>query len=179
MNLKGTKTEKCLQEAFAGESKARNKYTFYASKAKKDGFVQIAKYFEETANNEKEHAKIWFKLLNDGKIKDTKENLKDAYDGERYEHISMYPEFAKIAQEEGFQEIAQLFNKVAQIEKTHEERYLTLLKNIEENKVFQRNEEKTWKCDNCGFIIKGKCAPDCCPVCAHSKAYFYTEEKDY
>ena len=179
MNLKGSKTEKNLMEAFAGESQARNKYTYYAAKAKKDGYVQIAKYFEETANNEKEHAKIWFKLLHNGSIADTITNLKDAADGENYEHTSMYPEFAHIAQEEGFDEIARLFRGVAQIEKTHEERYKKLLANIQEGKVFERQECKTWKCDNCGFEVESKQAPELCPICAHPKAYFHIEVENY
>lgn len=179
MNLKGSKTEQNLLEAFCGESKARNKYTFYASKAKKDGFVQIAKIFEDTANNEKEHAKIWFKLLQGGSISDTLNNLKDAAEGENYENTTMYPEFARIAREEGFDEIAKLFEGVAKIEKHHEERYKTLIKNIKENLVFERNTSQTWECSNCGFHIEAKSAPDCCPICAHAKSYFEINKQNY
>ena len=179
MDLKGSKTEKNLMEAFAGESQARNKYTYYASKAKKDGYVQIAKFFEETANNEKEHAKIWFKLLHGGAIADTLENLKDAADGENYEHTSMYPEFAKVACEEGFNEIAALFEGVALIEKHHEERYKKLAQNIENNPVFNRNEKQTWECGNCGFHVYSEDAPEICPICAHPKSYFEIEKECY
>ena len=176
--LKGTKTEKNLQEAFAGESQARNKYTYFASKAKKDGFVQIANIFEETAANEKEHAKIWFKLLHDG-IPSTVENLKDAAEGENYEWTDMYAGFAKEAREEGFEHIAMLFEKVGEIEKEHEERYRKLLANIKEEMVFEREEEVAWECLNCGHIHYGKKAPEVCPVCAHPKAYFMLQEKNY
>jgi len=179
MNLKGSKTEKNLMEAFAGESQARNKYTYYASKAKKDGYVQIAKFFEETANNEKEHAKIWFKLLHGGAIGDTLDNLKDAANGENYEHTSMYPEFAKVAREEGFNEIAALFECVALIEKHHEERYKKLAKNIEDDIVFKRKEVQEWECGNCGFHVESKEAPEVCPVCAHPKSYFEIDKENY
>lgn len=179
MNLKGSKTEQNLIEAFCGESKARNKYTFYASKAKKDGYVQIAKIFEDTANNEKEHAKIWFKLLQGGSIADTLENLKDAAEGENYENTTMYPQFAKIAQEEGFSEIAKLFEGVAKIEKHHEERYKILIKNMDENLVFERNTKQNWECSNCGFHIESKSAPEICPICAHSKSYFEIDKQNY
>ena len=170
-DLKGTKTEKNLMAAFAGESEARNKYTYYASKAKKDGYVQIAKIFEETAANEKEHAKIWFKLLKDG-IGATADNLADAASGENYEWTEMYPTFAKEAREEGFEKIAYLFEEVAKIEKEHEERYKKLLENIEGGLVFSRDEEMIWQCSNCGHIVVGKKAPEVCPVCAHPQAYF-------
>lgn len=170
--LKGTKTEKNLMEAFAGESMARNKYSYFASKAKKDGYVQIAKFFEETANNEKEHAKIWFKLLHGGAIGSTIENLKAAAEGENYEWTDMYAKFAKEAREEGLEEIAVLFEEVAKIEKMHEERYKTLLKNIETGEVFKRVEEQAWECANCGHVHYGTEAPEVCPVCKHPKAYF-------
>ncbi len=179
MDLKGSKTEENLWKAFAGESQARNKYTYYASKAKKDGYVQISKFFEETANNEKEHAKIWFKLLHGGTINDTLENLKDAANGENYEHTSMYPEFARVAKEEGFTEIATLFEGVALIEKHHEERYKKLAQNIEKNMVFSRNKEQTWECGNCGFHVVSEDAPEICPICAHPKSYFEIEKECY
>ena len=179
MDLKGSKTEKNLQEAFAGESQARNKYTYYASKAKKDGYVQISKIFEDTANNEKEHAKIWFKLLHGGSLAETIENLKDAADGENYEHTSMYPEFARVAHEEGFDEIARLFEGVAKIEKHHEERYKKLWQNIQDNVVFERETSQNWECGNCGFHIESKCAPEICPICAHPKSYFFIQENKY
>ncbi|NLZ77558.1 MAG: rubrerythrin family protein [Spirochaetales bacterium] len=180
MNLKGTKTEKNLQEAFAGESMARNKYTYYASRAKKDGYVQIGKLFEETAFNEQEHAKIWFKLLQEGgEIQDTAHNLKDAAAGEHYEWTEMYVNFAKDAREEGFTKIASLMDMVAKIEKHHEARYLNLLKNIEEEAVYAREEEQAWICSNCGHIALGKKAPALCPVCAHPQAYFEIEAKNY
>ena len=179
MNLKGSKTEANLMEALKGESIARNKYTFYASKAKKEGYVQISKIFEETANNEKEHAKIWFKLLSGGEIADTKENLKDCIKGENYEHVSMYPEFAKVAKEEGFQDIAKLFEEVATIEAHHEIRYKKLLENLENNEIFSKKESVTWECSNCGFGVVGKSAPDKCPVCAHPKAYFFVREENF
>ena len=178
MNLKGTKSEANLMAAFAGESQARNKYTYYASKAKKDGFEQIAELFLETANNEKEHAKIWFKLLHGG-IADTATNLKDAAAGENYEWTDMYATFAKDARDEGFEELALLFEGVAAIEKTHEERYLKLLENVENGCVFSKDGDKIWKCSNCGHIHIGKEAPDMCPVCAHPKAYFQIEAKNY
>ncbi|MBQ8146045.1 MAG: rubrerythrin family protein [Clostridia bacterium] len=178
MELKGSKTEKNLMAAFSGESEARNKYTYYASKAKKDGYVQIAKIFEETAANEKEHAKIWFKLLKDG-IGETPANLKDAASGENYEWTEMYPTFAKEAREEGFTQIAYLFEQVAQIEKEHEERYKKLLENIEGGLVFSRDEEMIWQCSNCGHIVVGKKAPEVCPVCAHPQAYFEIKADNY
>jgi len=170
--LKGTKTEANLQTAFAGESQARNKYTYYASKAKKDGYVQIAKLFEETANNEKEHAKIWFKLLHGGEMPDTPANLLDAAEGENYEWTDMYAGFAVDAREEGFDEIAILFEKVAAIEKMHEERYRKLLANVEGGLVFSRDEDMMWECSNCGHVVIGKKAPEICPVCKHAKSYF-------
>ncbi|MBQ2390331.1 MAG: rubrerythrin family protein [Clostridia bacterium] len=178
MNLKGTKTEANLMTAFAGESQARNKYTYYASKAKKDGYEQIAALFEETANNEKEHAKMWFKLLHGG-IPSTEENLKDAAEGENYEWTEMYAEFAKVAREEGFDHIATLFDGVAAIEKEHEERYRKLLGNIEEGIVFSRDGDMVWICRNCGHVHVGKAAPEVCPVCAHPKAYFELRSKNY
>ena len=178
MELKGSKTEKNLMAAFSGESEARNKYTYYASKAKKDGFVQIAKLFEETAANEKEHAKIWFKLLKDG-IGATADNLADAAAGENYEWTEMYPTFAKEAREEGFNHIAYLFEEVAKIEKEHEERYRKLLENVEGGLVFSRDEEMIWQCSNCGHIVVGKKAPEVCPVCAHPKAYFEIKADNY
>ena len=176
-NLKGSKTEANLQTAFAGESMARNKYTYYASKAKKDGYVQISKIFEETANNEKEHAKIWFKLLEG--IGSTAENLKAAAAGEHYEWSDMYATFAKEAHEEGFEEIAFLFEKVGAIEKEHEERYRKLLANVEGNLVFSRDGDCIWQCSNCGHIVVGKQAPEVCPVCAHPQAYFEIKAENY
>lgn len=176
--LKGTKTEANLWAAFAGESQARNKYTYYASKAKKDGYVQIAQLFEETANNEKEHAKIWFKLLHDG-MPDTTANLLDAAEGENYEWTDMYANMAKDAREEGFDDIAALFEMVAKIEKEHEERYRKLLANIEGGLVFSRDGEMIWECSNCGHIVVGKKAPEACPVCAHPKAYFKLRATNY
>ena len=178
MELKGSKTEKNLLAAFAGESQARNKYTYYASKAKKEGFNQIAEIFEETANNEKEHAKIWFKLLHDG-IPDTIENLKDAAAGENYEWTDMYTTFDKEAKEEGFNKIAYLFEAVAKIEKEHEERYRKLLDNIESGKVFVSEEPKMWICRNCGHIHFGEKAPEVCPVCAHPQSYFEQRAVNY
>ena len=177
--LKGTKTEANLWEAFAGESQARNKYTYYASKAKKDGYVQIAKIFEETANNEKEHAKIWFKLLHEGGIPDTPANLLDAATGENSEWTDMYDRMAKEAKEEGFDHIAFLFESVGKIEKEHEERYRKLLKNVEDEIVFSREGDKIWQCSNCGHIVVGKQAPEMCPVCAHPKAYFEIKAENY
>ncbi len=177
--LKGTKTEANLQTAFAGESQARNKYTYYASKAKKDGFVQIAKIFEETANNEKEHAKIWFKLLHGGEMPDTRDNLLDAAEGENYEWTDMYAGFAVEAREEGFDEIADLFEKVAAIEKMHEERYRKLLVNVKDGLVFSRDEDMMWECSNCGHIVIGKKAPEICPVCKHAKSYFMIHPTNY
>ena len=167
--LKGTKTEKNLQEAFAGESQARNKYTYYASKAKKDGYVQIAKIFEETAANEKEHAKIWFKLLHGGEIPGTMENLEDAAAGENYEWTDMYDRMAKEAKEEGFDHIAFLFESVGQIEKEHEARYKKLLANIEGGLVFSRDGDMMWQCSNCGHIVIGPKAPEVCPVCSNKE----------
>ena len=178
MNLKGTKTEKNLMEAFAGESQARNKYTYFASKAKKDGFEQIARIFQETADNEKEHAKLWFKLLNDG-IGSTEDNLQAAADGENYEWTDMYAKFAKEAREEGFDHIAFLFEGVAKIEKEHEEQYKKLLENVKGGLVFSRDNEQIWQCANCGHIVVGKAAPEVCPVCAHPKAYFQIQAKNY
>ncbi len=177
-NLKGTKTEANLLAAFAGESQARNKYTYYASKAKKDGYVQIANIFEETAANEKEHAKIWFKLLHDG-IPSTVENLKDAAEGENYEWTDMYAGFAKEAREEGFEHIAVLFEKVGEIEKEHEERYKKLLANIEGDLVFSKDGDCVWQCINCGHIVIGKKAPEVCPVCAHPQSYFQVKADNY
>lgn len=177
-DLKGTKTEKNLLEAFAGESMARNKYSYFASKARKDGYVQIAELFEETAANEKEHAKIWYKLLHDG-IGSTAENLKAAAEGENYEWTDMYAAFAKDAREEGFDTIADLFEGVAAIEKEHEERYLKLLQNIEEGIVFSRDGEMIWKCKNCGHICVGTKAPEVCPVCNHPQSYFEIKAENY
>ena len=174
----GTQTEKNLHAAFAGESQARNKYTYFASKARKDGYVQIANIFEETANNEKEHAKLWYKLL-EGGIGSTLENLKDAADGENYEWTDMYAKFAKDAREEGFDDIAALFDGVAAIEKEHEERYRALLKNVEDGLVFSRDEDKIWICNNCGHVVVGKKAPDLCPVCKHPQAYFQIKAQNY
>ena len=179
MELKGSRTEANLMSAFAGESQARNKYTYYASKAKKDGYVQIAQIFEETANNEKEHAKIWFKLLHDGGVPSTIENLKDAAAGENYEWTEMYAEFAVVAKEEGFDHIAALFEMVAKIEKDHEERYKKLLANIEGGLVFSRDGDMMWICSNCGHVHFGKEAPELCPVCAHPKAYFMVKAENY
>lgn len=178
MNLKGTKTEANLMEAFSGESQARNKYTYYASKAKKEGYNQIADLFEETARNEKEHAKLWFKLLNDG-IPTTEVNLKDAADGENYEWTDMYANFAKVAREEGFAKIATAFDLVAKVEKAHEERYLKLLANLKEEKVFAKEEVFEWKCDNCGYLHTGKSALEVCPACEHPKAYFQINARNY
>lgn len=178
-NLKGSKTEANLQTAFAGESQARNKYTYYASRARKDGYNQIADIFEETANNEKEHAKIWFKLLHDGAVPDTVANLVDAADGEHYEWTEMYAGFAQEAKEEGFPEIAALFEMVAAIEKHHEERYQKLLANIQQGLVFSREGDMIWQCANCGHIVIGKSAPEVCPVCDHPKAYFKIEAVNY
>jgi len=179
MNLKGSKTEQNLQSAFAGESQARNKYTYYASKAKKDGYNQIASIFEETAQNEKEHAKIWFKLLHGGSVADTITNLEDAANGENYEWTDMYAGFAKTAKEEGFDDIAYLFEEVGKIEKEHEERYLALLKNIKDGVVFEREESQQWICANCGHIHIGNEAPEVCPVCAHPQSYFQLRVKNY
>lgn len=179
MELKGSKTEANLRTAFAGESQARNKYTYYASKAKKEGYVQIAKLFEETAANEKEHAKIWFKLLNGGDVPGTADNLLDAASGENYEWTEMYAEFAKTAKEEGFDRIAYLFEAVGKIEKHHEERYRKLLENVKDGLVFSRDGECIWQCSNCGHIHIGKKAPAMCPVCAHPQAYFELKAENY
>lgn len=179
MELKGSKTEKNLQAAFAGESMARNKYTYYASKAKKDGFVQIANIFEETAANEKEHAKIWFKLLHDGEVPATAVNLADAAAGENYEWTDMYATFAKEAREEGFTRIANLFEMVGKIEKEHEERYRRLLDNVNGELVFSRDGDMVWICSNCGHIHVGKKAPLKCPVCDHPQAYFHLRAENY
>ena len=179
MELKGSKTEANLQTAFAGESQARNKYSYYASKAKKDGYVQIANIFEETAANEKEHAKIWFQLLHGGAVPSTVENLKDAADGENYEWTDMYETFAKEAKEEGFDDIAYLFEEVGKIEKEHEERYRKLLSNIEGGLVFSKEGDCIWQCSNCGHIAVGKNAPEKCPVCAHPQSYFQIKAENY
>lgn len=179
MELKGSKTEKNLQSAFAGESQAHTKYLYFASKAKKDGFVQIANIFEETAKNEKEHAKIWFKLLHDGEIPDTAANLEAAASGENFEWTDMYAEFAKTAKEEGFAQIAFLFEKVGAIEKTHEERYRKLLANIKGDAVFSKEGDTIWECSNCGHIVIGKKAPELCPVCKHPKSYFQVRAENY
>ena len=177
--LKGTKTEQNLKEAFAGESMARNKYTYFASKAKKDGFVQIAAIFEETAANEKEHAKMWYKYLNGGSVSDTKANLADAANGENFEWTDMYARMAKEAREEGFEEIAAKFEMVGAIEKHHEERYRKLLKNIEDEVVFSREGDVIWQCSNCGHIVIGKKAPEVCPVCDHPQSYFQIKASNY
>ncbi|MBO4634222.1 MAG: rubrerythrin family protein [Bacteroidales bacterium] len=179
MNLKGTKTEKNLQEAFAGESQARNKYTYFASKAKKEGYVQIAKIFEETAANEKEHAEIWFKYLCGGEIPTTADNLLAAAEGENFEWTDMYDRMAKEAAEEGFKEIAAKFRLVGAIEKAHEARYRKLLENVKGDLVFSRDGECIWECSNCGHIVVGKKAPEMCPVCAHPKAYFQLRAENY
>ena len=179
MELKGSKTEKNLMEAFAGESQARNKYTYFASKAKKEGYEQIAAIFQETADNEKEHAKLWFKLLNGGEIATTEENLKAAAEGENYEWTDMYERMAKEAREEGFDHIAFLFDGVAKIEKEHEERYKKLLENVKDGKVFEAGEIKIWKCRNCGHIVVGTKAPEICPISAHPKAYFEIKAENY
>ena len=176
--LTGTKTEANLKAAFAGESQARNKYSYFASKAKKDGYVQIAAIFEETAANEKEHAKLWYKLLNDG-IGTTEENLKEAAEGENFEWTDMYEGFAKEAREEGFDDIARLFEGVAAIEKEHEERYRRLLANLKSDAVFSRDGDVIWQCANCGHICVGKKAPEICPVCAHPQAYFQVKAENY
>lgn len=179
MELKGSKTEENLLKAFAGESQARVKYEYYSSKAKKDGYEQIAEIFDETSRNEKEHAKIWFKLLHGGSVPSTEENLKDASNGENYEWTDMYKEFAEVAKKEGFDHIAYLFESVGKIEKTHEERYTKLLNNIEEGIVFERGDVKVWKCRNCGHIHMAIAAPELCPVCEHAKNYFEIEAENY
>lgn len=177
--LKGTRTEKNLMEAFAGESQARNKYTYYASKARKDGYEQIARIFEETANNEKEHAKLWFKHLHGGEMPDTAANLLDAAQGENYEWTDMYDRMAKEAREEGFNDIAVQFEMVGRIEKSHEDRYRKLLSNVEEGIVFSRDGDMIWECGNCGHIVVGKKAPEVCPVCHHPKSYFMLRANNY
>ena len=179
MELKGSKTEQNLMTAFAGESQARNKYTYFASKARKDGYEQIAAIFEETANNEKEHAKIWFKLLNGGEISDTIHNLEAAAEGENYEWTDMYKEFAEVAREEGFTKIANLFEGVAKIEKEHEERYRKLLKNINDEVVFSSDNDTIWICRNCGHVVIGKKAPEVCPICNHKKSFFERKVDNY
>ena len=179
MELKGSKSEQNLMTAFAGESQARNKYTYFASKAKKEGYEQIAAIFQETADNEKEHAKMWFKLLNGGDIPSTIENLKAAAEGENYEWTDMYDKMAKEAKEEGVDHIAFLFTEVGKIEKEHEARYKKLLEKVEEGKVFEAGEIKIWKCRNCGHIVVGTKAPEVCPVCAHPKAYFEIKAENY
>ena len=179
MDLKGSKTEQNLITAFAGESQARNKYTYFASKAKKDGYEQIAALFLETAENEREHAKIWYKLLNGGEIGSTEENLKIAAEGENYEWTDMYASFAKTAKEEGFTRIAYLFEQVGEIEKEHEKRFLKLLENVENGLVFSKDGERIWKCRNCGHIVIGKNAPEVCPVCNHPKSYFEIKAENY
>lgn len=177
MNLKGTKTEKNLMEAFAGESQARNKYTYFASVAKKEGYEQIASIFEETANNEKEHAKLWFKAL--GELGNTAQNLLHAAEGENYEWTDMYETFAKEAEEEGFTQLADQFRMVGKIEKAHEERYRKLLSNVEMQTVFEKSEETMWECRNCGHLVMGKKAPEVCPVCAHPRSYFEARKENY
>ena len=177
--LKGTKTEKNLMEAFAGESQARNKYTYFASKAKKEGYQQIAALFEETADNEREHAKMWFKLLEGGAVNDTISNLRAAAEGENYEWTNMYDRMAQEAEEEGFPEIAAKMRGVAEIERHHEERYLKLLKNIEDGIVFSREGDTIWKCRNCGHIVVGKKAPEVCPVCDHPQSYFEVRAENW
>jgi len=178
-DLKGTKTEKNLMDAFAGESQARNKYTYYASKAKKEGYEQIAALFLETAENEKEHAKIWFKCLHNEDVPDTVTNLEDAADGEHYEWTDMYDKFAKEAKEEGFDKIAYLFEEVGQIEKDHEERYRKLLANVKKDEVFKKGNISAWKCRNCGHVVKGESAPEICSVCSHPKAFFEIKAENY
>lgn len=178
-DLKGSKTEANLLAAFAGESQARNKYTYYAEKAKKDGYVQIANIFEETANNEKEHAKIWFKLLQGGELKGTAANLLDAAEGENHEWTDMYAGFAAVAREEGFNDIAALFDGVAKIEKEHEERFRKLLKNVEDECVFSKDGDVIWQCANCGHIVIGKKAPQVCPICKHPQSYFQIKAQNY
>ena len=179
MELKGSRTEANLQAAFAGESQAHTKYQYYASKAKKEGYVQISNIFLETSKNEKEHAKLWFKYLHDGDVPDTITNLNDAADGENYERTDMYDEFAKVAEEEGFKEIAAKFRMVGAIEKEHEERYRKLIGNVEGGLVFSRDGDRTWICSNCGHIVIGSKAPEICPVCAHPKAYFELRAENY
>ena len=177
--IKGTKTEKNLNAAFAGESQARVKYQFYASKAKKDGYEQIANIFEETSDNEKEHAKIWYKILHDGGVPSTEENLKDAIKGENYEETERYVKFAKEAREEGFEEIAKLFEEVGKIEAEHEKRYQKVLENIEKGIVFKGDGVTVWKCRNCGYIHIGDSAPEECPVCKHPQSFFEIRAENY
>lgn len=177
MDIKGTKTEKNLREALAGESVARNKYTYFASVARKEGYEQIAEIFEKTANNEKEHAKLWFKAL--GELSDTANNLLHAAEGENYEWTDMYERFARDAEEEGFKELAAKFRMVAQIEKSHEERYRALLNNVEMKKVFEKSEITMWECRNCGHIVIGKKAPAVCPVCGHPQSFFEVRKENY
>ena len=179
MELKNSKTYENLQKAFAGESQARNKYTYFASRAREEGYEQIAAIFEETANNEKEHAKMWFKLMCGGEIQDTISNLRDAANGENYEWTDMYAEFAKIAEEEGYDEIAKMFTNVANVEKEHEQRYLKLLENVENGLVFSKDGDRIWKCRNCGHIVIGKSAPEICPVCSHPKSFFEIKAENY
>ncbi|MBE6526642.1 MAG: rubrerythrin family protein [Thermoplasmata archaeon] len=179
MELKGSKTEANLQAAFAGESMARNKYTYYASQARKEGYEQISAIFLETADNEKEHAKIWFKELHGGAVPETVQNLKDAAEGENYENTVMYKEFAETAKAEGFNQIAKLFEMVGAIEKHHEERYRALLKNIEDGLVFQKDDVAVWKCRNCGHIHVGKSAPKVCPVCKHEQSFFEVDAQNW
>jgi rubrerythrin len=179
MDLKGSKTEKNLQAAFAGESQARNKYSYYAGQAKKEGYNQIAEIFEESANNEKEHAKIWFKLLNGEKVPETLQNLKDAAGGENFEYTEMYPGFAKEAKEEGFDKIAALFELVAKIEKEHEQRYIRLIENLENGSVFKKESKVKWICENCGHEYESEKAFEVCAVCSHPKAYFKVKDESY
>ena len=179
MELKGSKTEKNLMEAFAGESQARNKYTYFASKAKKEGYEQIAAIFQETADNEKEHAKLWFKLLHNEDIPSTVENLKAAAEGENFEWTDMYDRMAKEAKEEGFDRIAYLFESVGKIEAEHEKRYLTLLKNVKDDKVFHKDGDKIWICRNCGHVYVGKDALDVCPVCNHKQSFMEVKADNY
>lgn len=179
MELKGSKTEQNLLSAFTAESRARNKYALYATKAKQDGFEQFAAIFEETSNNEKEHAEIWLKQLNNGELNGTPANLADAASGENYEWTDMYPEYAKVAREEGFQHIAFLFEEVAKIEKEHEERFKKLISNIENGMVFSRDNDVMWICSNCGHVHFGKDAPDVCPVCSKKKGYFQLKSNNY
>ena len=179
MDFEQSKTRANLMAAFAGESQARNKYTYYASKAKKDGYEQIAAVFQETADNEKEHAELWYKRLHDGAVPDTIQNLKDAAAGENYEWTEMYREFAEVADEEGFSEIAEQFRRILSVEKVHEERYLKLLGNIEQGIVFARDGVMIWKCRNCGYLHTGKIAPEKCPACQHPKSYFELRAENY
>jgi rubrerythrin len=179
MELKGSKTEANLLAAFAGESQARNKYTYYASQAKKEGYEQVAELFLESAENEREHAKIWFKQLHDGAVPGTIDNLKDAANGENYEHTQMYVQFEKDAREEGFDQIANLFKMVGEIEKHHEERFLALLKNLESGAVFEKDQVVVWKCRNCGHLHVGKTAPKVCPVCKHPQSFFEVQAQNW